>query len=245
VNQVAPAIAVEVDRVFEIGRRQELGLAEIAGPVAEHLGRPKVAALDDAKRIRQLRLEHLGAAAIECQRCDRADHLFLAEVDAEVGLEAPDRNDDRARHAELRFDLAQRRAQRLHVTQALGHAFTVDHAAGEFLEGLLEHALALVGGEHRWIERDPVERAQAALRHALGGGVSLELRDEGIEAARCIAGGAERRCAEHGRQKRGGEKGCHESHCRPRITRNFVTTRCNGMPDERVARSKSEVKTCG
>ena len=51
VHQIAPAVAVEIDRVFVIGRRQELRLPEIAGPVAAHFGRRQVAAIDDAQRV--------------------------------------------------------------------------------------------------------------------------------------------------------------------------------------------------
>ena len=97
-----------------------------------------------------------------------------------------------------RFDLAQHRGVGLQEAQALGHAVARDHAAGEFLEGLLEHALALVGGEHRLIKRHAVERGEALARHALGGGFFLEVGQEGVEAARRIAGGAESRRANHG-----------------------------------------------
>ena len=48
------------------------------------------------------------------------------------------------------------------------------------------------------VEREAVERAETPVRDALGGGVFLELGDEGVEAARRIAGGGERRRAEHG-----------------------------------------------
>ena len=79
----------------------------------------------------------------------------------------------------------------------------------------------------------------------LRGGVLLELGDEGVEAARRIAGGAERRRAEHGRQQSGGGERFNESHFLPRIVRNFVATRCNGTAGDRVARSNGEVKARG
>src|SRR4029079_15049908 len=100
---------------------------------------------------------------------------------------------------ELRFDLPEHRRQRLHVTQARGHAVARDHAAGEFLEGLLEHALALASGENRRVERQAVERAETLLRDALRGGVPLELRDEGVEPTGLLAGRGECRRAEHRR----------------------------------------------
>jgi hypothetical protein len=132
--------------------------------------------------------------------------LLLAEVGAEVGFESPDRDHDRAGHAELRFDLLEHRRERLHVAQALGHAVARDHAAGEFLEGLLEHALALVGGEHRRVDREAVECAEALARHALGGGFLAELGDEGVEARGRIAGRSERGSGDHRREHGGGEK---------------------------------------
>ena len=38
-QQIAAAIAVEIDREFDVGRGHELGLAELAGPGATHFGR--------------------------------------------------------------------------------------------------------------------------------------------------------------------------------------------------------------
>jgi hypothetical protein len=103
------------------------------------------------------------------------------------------------------FDLLEHRRQRLHVTHALGHAVARDHAAGKFLEGLLEHALALVG-EYRWVERQAVERAGTLLRDALRGGVPLKFRDEGVEPARRTACGGECRRAEN--RSKGGRGEC-------------------------------------
>src|SRR5580693_6691655 len=47
VNEIAAAVAVIVDGVFQIRRRQELGLADLASPGAAHVGRVHVAAIDN------------------------------------------------------------------------------------------------------------------------------------------------------------------------------------------------------
>jgi len=49
-------------------------------------------AVDDAKRIQQLVLEHLGAAAIVGQGRQRTNGELLAHVDAEVSFQTPDRD---------------------------------------------------------------------------------------------------------------------------------------------------------
>src|SRR6476469_10219870 len=53
VQEIAAAVGVEIDGIFEIGRRHELRLADLPGPGAAHFGRREIAALDDAERIHQ------------------------------------------------------------------------------------------------------------------------------------------------------------------------------------------------
>ena len=81
--------------------------------------------------------------------------------------------------------------------------------AGELLEGLLEHVLAVVGRDHFRVERQPVERGQPAPRNALRGGFLLELADENGKAAGRIAlrGRSRRGADEHG----AGEGGCEQA----------------------------------
>ena len=96
----------------------------------------------------------------------------------------------------------------LHHLGAFGQPVARNHAAGELLEALLEHALAPVGGEHLVVEGEPVERGKAVLRNALGGGFLLEIGDEAVEAALVIALRGQRRRGgdEHGAGDRGGDK---------------------------------------
>ena len=110
-DQVAAAVAVEVDRVLEIVGGGELHAAEFAGPVADHVVDGLVAALDDAQRIEQLRAEEVGAAAVIGERGDRAQDFVVAEIGAEVALQAPEGGEHRRRHAVLLFD-ARRTARR-------------------------------------------------------------------------------------------------------------------------------------
>ena len=107
VDEVAAAVAVEVDRVFVIGRRQELGLAEVAGPVAAHFGRRQVAAVDDAKRVDQLRpgtcsVRRQSNASVATERITS----FLPRLTPKSVSRPQIATDDRARHAELLLDLA-------------------------------------------------------------------------------------------------------------------------------------------
>src|ERR1700691_3646398 len=71
-QEVAAAVAVEINGVFDIVRWHELGLADLAGPGAVHFSGRKIAAIDDAQRIQQFGPKHVGPAAIVSQRRQRA-----------------------------------------------------------------------------------------------------------------------------------------------------------------------------
>src|SRR5580693_7109096 len=60
VDEVAAAVAVVVDGEFQIGRRQELGLPDLAGPGAVHVGGRHIAAVDDLERGKYLAAELVG-----------------------------------------------------------------------------------------------------------------------------------------------------------------------------------------
>src|ERR1700730_7460592 len=70
-NEIAAAVAVEIDREFKIRRRHKLGLADFAGPGAARAGR-QVTALNEPQCVHEFRLEHVGAAAIVSERRQRA-----------------------------------------------------------------------------------------------------------------------------------------------------------------------------
>jgi len=72
VAQIDMAVTVEIDAVFDIGRRQELRLADFAGVGADQIAQRQVAALQDFQRGEQLALEQLGAAAVMRHGGERA-----------------------------------------------------------------------------------------------------------------------------------------------------------------------------
>ena len=106
------AVAVVVDRIVEIMRRQELRLAEFAGPGADHLGRREIAAVDDLQRGDGLVLEHLRAAAVIGQRHQRRQRMQIAQLGAEIALQPPERGDHGRRHAIFLLGAVERRRMR-------------------------------------------------------------------------------------------------------------------------------------
>ena len=121
------------------------------------------------------------------ERRERAKRRLLALVDAEIGLQPPDRDDDRTRHAELLLDPLQQPAVLDHHVARLGQA-AVDSRRSELLEALLERLLAAVERQHLRIGRKPGERGRGLLGDALRHRVLLEGRDEGIEIAATLRG---------------------------------------------------------
>jgi len=105
VAEIDMAVAVEIDAVLDVGRRQKLRLADLAGIGADHVIQAKVAALQDFQRREQFALEQFGAAAVMRHGREHAKHRQLAHVAlAEIGLQPPDRDQDLPRHAELLLD---------------------------------------------------------------------------------------------------------------------------------------------
>ena len=77
-DHVAPAVAVEIDRIALERGRHELRQAERAGPRALQLLRPDVAAVQDLERCEKLILE-IGLPPPDAgERRGRADHRPLA-----------------------------------------------------------------------------------------------------------------------------------------------------------------------
>ena len=102
------AVAVEIDAVLDVGRRQKLRLADFAGEGADQVVQGEIAALHDLQRRQQLALEQFGAAAIMRHGGERADHRHLADIAlAEIRLQPPDRDHDFRRHAKALLDARQ------------------------------------------------------------------------------------------------------------------------------------------
>ena len=70
VDEIALAVAVIVDAVLVVFRRHHLRLAEFAGPGADHVLGPQIAALDQAQRIEKLPAKAVAAPAIVGERGD-------------------------------------------------------------------------------------------------------------------------------------------------------------------------------
>src|SRR5205807_328689 len=104
-------------------------------------------------------------------------------VDAVVGLEPPDRGDDRARHAEALLDALERAGELLELARADAHAVGRDHARGELLEGLAEHALAPVARDYVLVVADALERGERARRDAVARRLAREALEPRLEAA--------------------------------------------------------------
>src|SRR5208282_1878142 len=197
VNEIAAAVAVVIDGVLEIGRRQELGLADLAGPGAAHVAGAYVAAVDDAQRIQELGPEFVRAAAIVGQRRQRANGRESARVGAEVGFEAPDGDDDRAGHSVLLLDAAEDRAVLLEKPRAARQPRR-HHAAGKLLKALAKDSLRVVARDDAGVVGHAAQRGlDRVLGDVLRGRLFLDPFKPGAEIA------AARRRRRGGRHHRG------------------------------------------
>src|SRR5260370_1967788 len=148
------AVAVIIDGVFDIGGRQKLRLAGLAGMGADHVAQRKIAELDDLQRGEKLALKQFGAATIMRHRGERADHRQIAHVaGAVIGFEAPDRNDQWTRHAELPLNAREQRRMALQHLLAALDADGGNADRGVILEAFATSAaLAADEEEHRRIQ---------------------------------------------------------------------------------------------
>ena len=247
VDQIAAAVTVEVHGVLEIVGRRELQAAEFAGPVADHAVDGLIAALDDAQRVEQLRAEEVGAAAVIGERGDRAEDFVVAEIGAEVALQAPEGGEHRRRHAVFLFDRSERGGMLLDLGEAVGNAAAAHHAVGKLQEGLLEHGLAVIAADDGRIEGHGRRGGgDYLLRNALRGGVLLELRKPLLVAAAIVAGGGECRSRQYG------AKDCGKRDSRPfqcRFPHRLVPPICEGfrvnLPKPRARSSPMRISVKG
>jgi hypothetical protein len=183
--QIDMAVAVVVDAVLDVRRRQKLCLADLAGIGADEIVQRQIAALDDLQGGDKLALEQLGAAAVMRQRRHRADHRQLAHVArAVVAFQRPDRDDHRRGHAELLLDAPEQRGVHLHQFPGAADAGRDDPGGGVFLEALgVEHAaLAAVEGEDSGVGREAGEGlVDDRVRDALALRVARDRGQESVE----------------------------------------------------------------
>ena len=128
IPDVSPAVAVEIDGVFQIIRRQELRQPHGAGPRAFHVGEFDFAVVEDFQRQQEFVAELVLAPAKIGLRGQHPDGAALVDGAAVIGFAAEDRQHNCRRHAELAFDRVERRA-----------ILRIEHAAlrRELLDGRL------------------------------------------------------------------------------------------------------------
>ena len=128
VDQVAAAVAVEIDRQALVGGGHELGVAESAGPrTVEALG-GDVAALEDAQGGEELALEVTLAAPEAGQRAECLDQRVFADDAPEIAFDAPDGHHRRRIDPVGSFDALEDRGMLGQVGLAVGDALVVDEA---------------------------------------------------------------------------------------------------------------------
>src|SRR5262249_54216792 len=122
---------------------------------------------------------------------ERAKARVPADVDAEIGLEPPDRDQDRARYAEALLDARQQAGMLGQKPLRLGKA-RVDARQSELLEALPEYALPAVERDHLRVGGEAGEGSrESALGNLLRGCFAREGGDERAEVA--AAGHGKRR----------------------------------------------------
>ena len=109
IPDIGLAVAVEIDGIFQIIRRQELREPHRSGPGAFHVGKFDLSLLQDFQRQQKLVEELLLALAGIGLCCQHADGIALVGLAAVIGLAAEDREQNRRRRAELLLDGGERR----------------------------------------------------------------------------------------------------------------------------------------
>ena len=143
VPDVGAAVAVEIDGVFQERGRQELRLAERAGPGRAHGGARRETLLHHLQAGDQLGAEHLLAGGQPGFRAEHLEGVVGHFGRAEAGLAAPDGKHYFGRHAVALFDRGQRFAERGRArAAALGDR--ADGLFGEVVAGRREFGLMLL-----------------------------------------------------------------------------------------------------
>ena len=101
---IGMAVAVEIDGVFDVVRRHELGQPHGAGPGAGHVGELDLPLVEDFQRLQKFVEEFFLALAEIGLRRQHADGVVLVAGAAVVGFAAEDGEQNGRRHAELLFD---------------------------------------------------------------------------------------------------------------------------------------------
>ena len=142
----------------------------------------------------KLRRKIIRAPAVIGKCGDGREDVAFAGVLAEIAFQAPERGEDRRRHAEFLFDLRKQRRMAFNLLLAALHTIAGDHAVGEFQERLVEYALRAVSVDDALLELK-IRRGSSEYRrrNSLREGFLFEVRQPFVEAAgvaaRCSFGG--------------------------------------------------------
>ena len=162
-------VAVAIHPAFQNVARQHLHLPDFARPSPHGPRRINIAPRRQGNRGQNLRLEHLGSAAVMGQRQQRVAGVEIALHLAKIGLERPEGQNDPARHAVCPGRRVKGRVVFLRITRRPGNAPLADQALRELKEGLAEDALTMVSLDHRAIASGARhESVNRALRQTLG-----------------------------------------------------------------------------
>ncbi len=238
-QQVALAVAVIIDRVFDVFGRHHLGLAEFAGPRADHFRGHQIAALDQSQGVEQMAAEHVRAPAVIGKRGERADRIVLAHAGAEIAFETPKAGDHRGRHAILLLGAVEHRLVFAHLCLPLLQPGSGHELAGKFQKAQRKDALAAVDIDDALvINQVGRRRRDGAARDALRQGFGLEAREPGLETAGGAAVGG---CSGRGNERcRYDRQGGRASSRAPVLSNHPVTdlrprSALPGKPDLRIA----------
>ena len=179
---VAPAIAGEIDRIGQIGRGNELGMAHGAGPAAGHMRRVDVARLQDLQRRDQLAAEEIAAIALIGQGRQRLDQRQVAAPLAIGRFHAPDGSDHFLIDAVSGLDAAQHAAVLRQRRAAIVLALFRNGVFQIFPQGFLELGLILAALDHLGVLDHVAEgKIQRRIADALGAGIALKSLDPGVQ----------------------------------------------------------------
>jgi hypothetical protein len=158
-HQIAPAVSVEIHCQPLVCGWNELRLSESAGPGAIEIIEPKVAAIDELQRRKQLAaIEFHPAPGLTDLHCECMREEVLAQIFAEVRLHAPDCSDDEAIDPKPLLGGAQDAVVPRHHRLPVLDPLFVDEVAEIVPDGRLEFGLPLRKAQDLLVGSGTVER---------------------------------------------------------------------------------------
>ena len=155
VPDIAAPIAIEIDRVGGIGRRNELGVPHGAGPRPVEMSRVRIALLQDLQGRDDLSTGEFRLHPRTGQGHERLDHLLVALVGAVVGFHAPDGQNDVLVDTVLGLDLIEQLAILNELLLAHGEALGRNGTVHILAHRLLVFRLVARGLDDFLVVRDP------------------------------------------------------------------------------------------